>query len=137
MSNTQITSQAEKLALIRESERMTRKQVAELTGINYNTYAGYEQGKVKMSFDAGMKFFKPERFRKYRDWFMFDETDPAGGQIAPALAHWARLNNLAPLRPKDWLTIYSAYVCSKCTKENCINFQVVEVNSVIGGLYVY
>ena len=81
MSNTQITSQAEKLALIRESERMTRKQVAELTGINYNTYAGYEQGKVKMSFDAGMKFFK------YRDWFMFDETDPAGGQIAPALAH--------------------------------------------------
>ena len=44
MSNTQITSQAEKLALIRESERMTRKQVAELTGINYNTYAGYEQG---------------------------------------------------------------------------------------------
>lgn len=49
MSNTQITSQAEKLALIRESERMTRKQVAELTGINYNTYAGYEQGKVKMS----------------------------------------------------------------------------------------
>lgn len=66
---------------------MTRKQVAELTGINYNTYAGYEQGKVKMSFDAGMKFFKPERFRKYRDWFMFDETDPAGGQIAPALAH--------------------------------------------------
>ncbi|EET4255381.1 helix-turn-helix transcriptional regulator [Escherichia coli] len=87
MSNAQITSQAEKLALIRESERMTRKQVAELTGINYNTYAGYEQGKVKMSFDAGMKFFKPERFRKYRDWFMFDETDPAGGQIAPALAH--------------------------------------------------
>ncbi len=62
MSNTQITSQAEKLALIRESERMTRKQVAELTGINYNTYAGYEQGKVKMSFDAGMKFSSQKDF---------------------------------------------------------------------------
>ncbi|EOG8149224.1 helix-turn-helix domain-containing protein [Citrobacter werkmanii] len=87
MSNTTELTQAEKLALIRESERMTRKQIAEFTGINYNTYAGYEQGKVKMSFEAGMKLFKTARFRKYRDWFMFDETDPEAGQIAPALAH--------------------------------------------------
>ncbi|WP_420054164.1 hypothetical protein [Escherichia coli] len=89
-----------------------------------------------MSFDAGMKFFKPERFRKYRDWFMFDETDPAADN-SPALAHIGQDSTTCTLRPKDWLTIYSAYVCSKCTKENCINFQVVEVNSVIGGLYVY
>ncbi len=87
MSNEQLLSQAEKLALIRESERLTRKQIAELTGIVYTTYAGYEQGKIKMSFDAGMKFFKVVRLRKYRDWFMFDETDPTTGQIAPALAH--------------------------------------------------
>ncbi|WP_391487678.1 helix-turn-helix domain-containing protein [Leclercia tamurae] len=87
MSNTVSLSQAEKLALIRESERLTRKQLAELTGLNYTTYAGYEQGKVKMSFEAGMKFFKVYRLRKYRDWFMFDEIDPAAGQIAPALAH--------------------------------------------------
>lgn len=87
MSNVKTLSQAEKLALIRESERITRKQVAELTGINYVTYAGYEQGKVKMSFESGMKYFKVQRLRKYRDWFMFDETDPEAGQIAPALAH--------------------------------------------------
>ena len=40
-----------------------------------------------MPLEAGMKLFKHPRFRKYRDWFMFDETDPAAGQIAPALAH--------------------------------------------------
>ncbi|POW31954.1 transcriptional regulator [Pectobacterium atrosepticum] len=40
-----------------------------------------------MSMEAGMVFFKHPRFRKYRDWFMFDETNPEAGQIAPALAH--------------------------------------------------
>ncbi|TNL00385.1 XRE family transcriptional regulator, partial [Kosakonia cowanii] len=24
---------------------------------------------------------------KYRDWFLFDETEPKAGQIVPALAH--------------------------------------------------
>ncbi|MEG2433395.1 MAG: hypothetical protein RSA84_26010 [Acinetobacter sp.] len=43
-----------------------------------------------MSFESGMKYFKVTRFRKYRDWFMFDETDPATGQIAPALAHFGQ-----------------------------------------------
>lgn len=85
-----LIEQSEKLALIRESERLTRKQVAEMSGINYVTYAGYEQGKVKMSLEVGMKYFKVSRFRKYRDWFMFDETDPATGQIAPALAHFGQ-----------------------------------------------
>lgn len=96
MSNTISKSQAEKLALIRESERLTRKQVAEMTGINYVTYAGYEHGKVKMSFESGMKYFKVSRFRKYRDWFMFDETDPATGQIAPALAHFGPDQTTSP-----------------------------------------
>ncbi|MCV5496958.1 XRE family transcriptional regulator, partial [Escherichia coli] len=58
-----------------------------LIGINYYTYHGYESGKSKMPMEAGMKLFKHPRFRKYRDWFMFDETDPAAGQIASALAH--------------------------------------------------
>lgn len=80
-------TQSEKLKLIRESERLSRKEVADLTGIKYVTYAGYESGKMNMSMDAGMKFFGSSRFRKYRDWFMFDETNPETGQIAPALAH--------------------------------------------------
>ncbi|ELE9015153.1 helix-turn-helix domain-containing protein [Enterobacter ludwigii] len=83
-------TQSEKLKLIRESERLKLKEVAEMTGINYPTYHGYESGKMKMSFEAGMKFFKVGRFRKYRDWFMFDEVDPASGQIAPALAHFGQ-----------------------------------------------
>ncbi|WP_145491533.1 helix-turn-helix transcriptional regulator [Yersinia rohdei] len=79
-------TQNEKLKLIRESERLKLKEVSDLVGINYHTYHGYESGKMKMSMEAGMKFFKHPRFRKYRDWFMFDEINPATGQIAPALS---------------------------------------------------
>jgi transcriptional regulator with XRE-family HTH domain len=79
---------AEKLKLIRESERLKMKELTEITGINYTTYAGYEQGKARMSLENVQKLFKPARFRKYRDWFMFDEIDPSTGQIAPALAHF-------------------------------------------------
>lgn len=80
-------SQGEKLKLIRESERLNRREIADLTGINYASYLGYENDKAKMPFETGSKLFKAERFRKYRDWFMFDETSPESGQIAPALAH--------------------------------------------------
>lgn len=79
--------QSEKLKLIRESERMKAKEVADLVGINYSSYHGYEIGKAKMPMEAGMKLFTHPRFKKYLHWFMFDETDPAAGQIAPALAH--------------------------------------------------
>ncbi|GAB5991285.1 helix-turn-helix transcriptional regulator [Aeromonas enteropelogenes] len=84
------TSQGEKLRLIRESERLSRREVADLTGINYASYLGYESDKSKMPFEAGSKLFKVERFRKYRDWFMFDEISPEAGQIAPVLAHFGQ-----------------------------------------------
>lgn len=58
-----------------------------MTGINYVTYVGYENGKSSISHDAVVKLLRNPRFRKYRDWFMFDETDPETGQIAPVLAH--------------------------------------------------
>ncbi|MGQ5876944.1 helix-turn-helix transcriptional regulator [Serratia sp. IR-2025] len=77
----------EKLKLIRESERLKKKEMAEMTGINYVTYVGYENGKSSMSHDAVVRLLKLPRFRKYRDWFMFDEVDTEAGQIAPALAH--------------------------------------------------
>ncbi|MBH3016022.1 helix-turn-helix domain-containing protein [Serratia ureilytica] len=79
-------SQSDKLKLIRDSERLKSKEVADLVGLNYSTYHGYEIGKAKMSMEAGMVFFKHPRFRKYRDWFMFDETNPEAGQIAPVLS---------------------------------------------------
>jgi len=80
----------EKLKLIRESERLKKKEVSEMTGINYVTYVGYENGKSSISHDAVVRLLKHPRFRKYRDWFMFDETDPSSGQIAPALAHFGQ-----------------------------------------------
>jgi transcriptional regulator with XRE-family HTH domain len=80
-------SQGEKLRLIRESERLNKREVSDLTGINYGNYSGYENDKAKMPFEAGAKLFKVSRFRKYRDWFMFDEVSPEAGQIAPVLAH--------------------------------------------------
>lgn len=81
------TFDSEKLKLIRESERLNVKQAADLVGINYVTYHGYESGKAKMSLESAMKFFKHPRFRKYRDWFMFDEINPETGQIEPVLSH--------------------------------------------------
>jgi len=80
----------EKLKLIRESERLKKKEVADMTGINYVTYVGYENGKSSISHDAVVRLLKHPRFRKYRDWFMFDEVDPSAGQIAPALAHFGQ-----------------------------------------------
>ncbi len=80
------STQSEKLKLIRDSERLKSKEVADLIGVNYYTYFGWESGKSKMPMDGGIKLFKHPRFRKYRDWFMFDEINPAAGQIAPVLS---------------------------------------------------
>ncbi|MGC6229234.1 XRE family transcriptional regulator [Hafnia alvei] len=80
----------EKLKLIRDSERLRTKDIADMIGVNYVTYHGYESGKAKMSLENATKLFKHSRFRKYRDWFMFDEVNPETGQIAPALAHYGQ-----------------------------------------------
>lgn len=63
------------------------KEMSDLIGINYYTYHGYESGKSKMPLDFGILLLRNPRFRKYRDWFMFDETEPKAGQVVPALAH--------------------------------------------------
>lgn len=80
-------SQGEKLALIRDSERLTKMQLTELIGINYTTYHGYERDKSKMTLESAIKLFGHPRFNKYQDWFMYGRIDPSRGQIAPALAH--------------------------------------------------
>lgn len=76
----------EKLKLIRESERLSQKQMAEITGITYSSLVQYEQGRSKPGLEATVKIFRHPDFRKYRDWFMFDETNPQAGQIAPVLS---------------------------------------------------
>ncbi|HHZ8505627.1 TPA: helix-turn-helix transcriptional regulator [Morganella morganii] len=94
------TFDREKLKLIRESERLNVKQVAELIGVNYVTYHGYESGKAKMSLESAMKFFSIPIFRKYMTWFMFDEINPEAGQIAPALAHSGQDETMSPRSDK-------------------------------------
>ncbi|MGY3895767.1 helix-turn-helix domain-containing protein [Aeromonas enterica] len=78
---------SEKLKLMRESERMNRKEFAELTDIPYGTLTGYETRGKEIGFIAIQKIFSLPRFRKYHSWFMFDEVSPEAGQIAPVLAH--------------------------------------------------
>ncbi|CAH5854729.1 helix-turn-helix transcriptional regulator [Enterobacter hormaechei] len=83
-------TQGEKLALIRDSERLTKRQMSELTGLNYSSYGGYERDKTKMTLEAAVSIFGHPRFHKYQDWFMYDRIDPSRGQIAPALAHFGQ-----------------------------------------------
>lgn len=80
-------TQGEKLSLIRESERLSKRQLTDLVGISYSTYGGYERDRTKMTLEAAVKIFGHPRIHKYQDWFMYDRTDPGRGQIAPALAH--------------------------------------------------
>ncbi|HHG9520485.1 MULTISPECIES: helix-turn-helix transcriptional regulator [Enterobacter cloacae complex] len=83
-------TQGEKLALIRDSERLTKRQLTDLVAINYGTYHGYESDKSKMTLESAVKIFGHPRFNKYQDWFMYDRIDPSRGQIAPALAHYGQ-----------------------------------------------
>ncbi|KNA29562.1 XRE family transcriptional regulator [Pantoea ananatis] len=83
-------TQGEKLALIRDSERLTKRQISELTGLNYSSYGGYERDRTKMTLEAAVSIFGHPRFHKYQDWFMYDRIDPTRGQIAPALAHYGQ-----------------------------------------------
>ena len=77
----------EKIKLIRESERLNRKEISQLTGIAYGSFCGYEAGDKKPGVEAIMRLLQHPRFMKYTLWFMTDQVSPEAGQIAPALAH--------------------------------------------------
>ncbi|EEP1423110.1 helix-turn-helix transcriptional regulator [Salmonella enterica] len=78
---------SEKIRLMRKSEMLTQEKMAEITGITLSTLRQYEQGRNEPSLESTRKLLKLPIFRKYRDWFMFDETEPKAGQVVPALAH--------------------------------------------------
>lgn len=80
----------EKIKLIRESERLNRKEFSELTGIVYGSLCSYEAGDKKPGVEPIMKIFQNKRFMKYTLWFMTDQIAPEAGQIAPALAHYGQ-----------------------------------------------
>ena len=81
------TAISEKLSLIRESERLNRKQFSEITGVPYSSLTYYESGRTIPPTDITMRILQHPRFNKYTLWFMTDQVSPESGQIAPALAH--------------------------------------------------
>lgn len=88
-------SQAEKLKLMRESERLIRKDFARIVNIPYSSMTGYETERVKMTVEVAMKIFNHPQFKKYMMWFMTGEIAPEVGQIAPALAHYGQENTIS------------------------------------------
>lgn len=81
---------SEKLAILRESERLNRREFSELTGVPYSSLSSYEKGVKDMGIQAVMKILQHPRFTKYTLWFMTDHISPESGQIAPALAHFGQ-----------------------------------------------
>ncbi|TNK99669.1 XRE family transcriptional regulator, partial [Kosakonia cowanii] len=81
------TTVAMKIRIMRKSEMLTQEKMAEITGITLSALRQYEQGRNEPNLESTRKLLKSPRFRKYRDWFLFDETEPKAGQIVPALAH--------------------------------------------------
>ncbi|ENC6432624.1 helix-turn-helix domain-containing protein [Aeromonas veronii] len=83
---------SEKLKLMRESERLNRRQLSELTEIPYSSLSSYESGSKEISMKAVKKLFSVPQFSKYMMWFLTDKVAPESGQIAPALAHFGQEN---------------------------------------------
>ncbi|EFP1870435.1 helix-turn-helix transcriptional regulator [Salmonella enterica] len=78
---------AMKIRLMRKSEMLTQEKMAEITGITLSALRQYEQGRNEPNLESTKKLLKSPIFRKYRDWFLFDEMEPKAGQVVPALAH--------------------------------------------------
>lgn len=81
---------SEKLKLMRESERLNRKQFSEITGIPYSSLSSYESRQKGAGIEQIMKILQNPRFTKYTMWFMTDTIAPEVGQIAPVLAHFGQ-----------------------------------------------
>lgn len=83
---TNSSSAGKKIQLIRKAEGISRTQLAEMTGISYNTLTNYEVKGIQMTEGNLMLFTQNPRFEKYTLWLMTGKTAPAAGQIAPSLS---------------------------------------------------
>lgn len=81
------TTVAMKIRIMRKSEMLTQEKMAEITGLTLAALRQYEQGRNEPNLESTKKLLKAPMFRKYRDWFLFDEVEPGAGQVVPALAH--------------------------------------------------
>ncbi|EAU0218247.1 helix-turn-helix transcriptional regulator [Salmonella enterica subsp. enterica] len=84
------TDVSEKIKLIRESERLNRREFSEITGVPYSSLSSYENRSKNAGVESIMKILQHPRFTKYTLWFMTDQISPESGQIAPALAHYGQ-----------------------------------------------
>ena len=82
---------AEKLKIMRESERLTSlPEAAKMLGLNRDALWRYEAGKTIPNTEVIMSILNHRRFEKYALWFITGKIAPESGQIAPALAHFGQ-----------------------------------------------
>ncbi|MBU9852455.1 helix-turn-helix domain-containing protein [Rahnella sp. PD12R] len=84
------SSLADKLIVMRESERLNRRELSDLLDIPYGSLTYYETGRSTPPTDVAMKILAHPKFTKYTMWFMTDQIAPEAGQIAPVLAHFGQ-----------------------------------------------
>ena len=74
----------EKIIIISKAEKLTRNQLADLSGLSYSTI-----NKLIVGINANMKAKTLQKiagisqFEKYALWLLTDKTDPKNGQISP------------------------------------------------------
>lgn len=85
----------QKIRVMRKSEGLTQREFADIIGISYSALTSYEYGRNLPGLEITIKLFKHPRFRRYRDWFLFDEENLRAGQEVPSLVKVWEQNNLA------------------------------------------
>ncbi|HGE8356109.1 TPA: helix-turn-helix domain-containing protein [Serratia marcescens] len=76
----------EKLKAVRNAEKLTQPELAQLTGVSLGAIRNYETGQREVGLGVLDKIVKHPQFEKYTMWIMTGKTMPEVGQICPALS---------------------------------------------------